>query len=195
MAKARSPRSRDIASEMVTFPRANGVLALSFGFAGAYQKVHITGGPFDGYPKGNPHTFGVCVRQERVPEHADLVVPIVDFQVPTAEQYDLVASAVLTAFDAAFGGRDVYVGCMGGMGRTGLFLAIMAKCAGIPDPVQFVRKNYYSHAVETENQLAYVNDFDIKPITHLIHARAWRHKTRRFFGDVARSFNTNFKPQ
>jgi len=60
-------------------------------------------------------------------------------------------------------GKPVYAGCMGGIGRTGLILAIVAKAWGIEDPVAYVRKNYYAHAVETAEQKAYVEMFEIDP--------------------------------
>lgn len=47
------------------------------------------------------------------------------------------------------------------MGRTGLFLAILAKAVGFNDPVAYVRKHYYNHAVETAEQAKYVEAFDV----------------------------------
>lgn len=54
---------------------------------------------------------------------------------------------------------DVVVYCMGGHGRTGTFLAIMAALAGKKYkgcPVLWVRKNYCDKAVETSSQIEYV---------------------------------------
>ena len=60
-------------------------------------------------------------------------------------------------------GSSVAVCCVGGTGRTGTVLAILA---GITlqlgpddtDPVDWVRQHYYDDAVETEEQLCYVED-------------------------------------
>ena len=55
---------------------------------------------------------------------------------------------------------DVFVCCMGGHGRTGTALSILAALFGVvPDdmcPVQYVRDHYCNNAVETDSQLKYV---------------------------------------
>ena len=87
------------------------------------------------------------MRAERVPEYGvDIWVPIPDFQVPSERQLAQVENALERAFAAALDGKRVYVGCAGGYGRTGLFLALMAKVAGVKDPVAYVRLHYNSHA-------------------------------------------------
>jgi hypothetical protein len=57
---------------------------------------------------------------------------------------------------------DVLVACMGGHGRTGTALAIMAYWSNaIPkthNPVDWIRKNYCLEAVETARQKQYVDD-------------------------------------
>ncbi|WP_423247979.1 protein-tyrosine phosphatase family protein [Thermus hydrothermalis] len=51
----------------------------------------------------------------------------------------------------------LYVGCDGGLGRTGTTLAILAGLWRLTDsPVTFVRERYDPHAVETPEQEAYV---------------------------------------
>ena len=52
------------------------------------------------------------------------------------------------------------VGCLGGQGRTGLFLALLAKVWGIADPVKYVRRVYLRRAVETRDQEEWVADFE-----------------------------------
>lgn len=55
--------------------------------------------------------------------------------------------------------RDVYVGCVGGHGRTGTVLSILAGLLGVSkDPVKFIRKNYCEKAVETVVQLEYIKE-------------------------------------
>ena len=148
-------------------------LPLKFGFNAAYYALKVHGGPFDKRPKGLSQ-FNVCVRAERVPPdaiHAHL--PIVDFEVPGPEQRQLVEDTLFKALKAAIDGKHVYVGCMGGVGRTGLFMALLAKAANISNPVSFVRATYDSHAVETKDQRKYVETFDVKPLQRRLFFYAW----------------------
>ena len=62
------------------------------------------------------------------------------------------------------------VGCMGGIGRTGLMLALLAKSFGEEDPVRYVRATYYSHAVETAAQKQFIAEFKV-PLS--VRLRIW----------------------
>ncbi len=105
------------------------------------------------YPEKPMGWFGVrCAEEIALP--ADVVVAIRDFGVPK-DPVQLIAG-LGRALDAIMGGEPVYVGCKGGQGRTGLFLACLAKLWGVKKPVEFVRATYYSHAVETKEQEQYV---------------------------------------
>jgi len=57
---------------------------------------------------------------------------------------------------------DVLVACIGGHGRTGTALAIMAYWSSVippgQNPVTWIRKNYCQEAVETKRQEQYVED-------------------------------------
>ncbi|MFI6760687.1 protein-tyrosine phosphatase family protein [Micromonospora sp. NPDC050417] len=55
----------------------------------------------------------------------------------------------------------VEVACAGGMGRTGTALACLAVIDGVPagEAVEFVRRHYDRHAVETPWQRRYVRRF------------------------------------
>lgn len=163
--------------------RPNGVLTLRTGPKFAWANLKFTGGPFDSYPdfkKTVDQPFGVCVREERVPKDHDVLLKIEDYSVPRDKR--LVALALKDALYAALQGKDVYVGCMGGWGRTGLFLALIAKAAGEADPVAFVRKNYTSHAVETPEQKAYVAGFDVSDLQKWLMRKAWKTKFWSFLG-------------
>lgn len=54
--------------------------------------------------------------------------------------------------------KRVVISCLGGHGRTGTTLAILANMMGVTktDPVQFVRTNYCDEAVETKSQVEYI---------------------------------------
>ena len=153
---------------------ANGMLPIRLGFNGAYFDFDVIGGPFDAYKPGVNGDVGVCVREERVPKTADFLLPIRDFSAPTdAKRVNHVLERVI---DALLDGKRVYVGCMGGWGRTGLFLAILAKAAGHEDPVAYVRKHYTPRAVETEEQQDYVRAFDVSAIRSYLFWAAWRRR-------------------
>ena len=152
-------------------PQPNGTIDFELGLAGAGKWFTVTGGPFDAMPYTSAD-FGVCVRAEAVPAFADEKVPIEDFGVPADKE--LLTEALLRTFMAAIDGRKVYVGCMGGWGRTGLFLALMAKAAGVLDPVDYVRREYTSRAVETARQELFVDQFDVRELRRAINAYAWR---------------------
>lgn len=148
----------------------NGSMTIDLGWRGAWRKLTFYGGPFNRFP--GEGFFGVCVRAESVPKTGvDLHLPIVDFQVPTSN--GKTAQVVQGTIKAAIDGKKPYVGCMGGWGRTGLVLALIAKAAGEDDPVDFVRKNYASHAVETLPQLQFVNNFDVTELRRTMYRDAW----------------------
>ena len=163
--------------KMVSRGGAHGGLVFDLGFHGAFLHVGVIGGPFDNYRPGANADVGICVRAERVPEYGvDIWVPIPDFQVPSERQLAQVENALERAFAAALDGKRVYVGCAGGYGRTGLFLALMAKVAGVKDPVAYVRLHYNSHAVETRDQQRYVNSFDVSRLQRWLCWRTWTHR-------------------
>ncbi len=56
--------------------------------------------------------------------------------------------------------KRVVISCVGGHGRTGTALSILAALMGIvkTDPVKFVRDNYCDEAVETIKQILYVEE-------------------------------------
>lgn len=88
----------------------------------------------------------------------DVWVPIQDYSTPDGP------GALVPVFERILSGQqDVYVGCWGGVGRTGLFMASLLRYLGDPDPVTTVRANYNEHAVETAEQAKFVADFPLRP--------------------------------
>jgi len=65
--------------------------------------------------------------------------------------------------------RPIHIGCMGGHGRTGSALAIIATLLGcVPKgecPVKWIRDRYCSHAVETTSQLIYIEKITSRKVT------------------------------
>lgn len=150
------------------------LMPLAFGWEGAFHNFEVAGGPFDQRPRNG--TYNICLRAERIPPDAHAILPIEDFRTPANR--DAVVSALKLAFSALLAGKPVYVGCQGGLGRTGLFLALLAKVAGETDPVRYVKQNYHAHAVETMDQMEYVRTFDVEPIRQWLFWQTW---TKRIF--------------
>lgn len=120
---------------------------------GRYFRVY--GGPF---VKAFTSAFGVCLAPESPAAHkADVLVEIVDFGTPTPEA---MVDAIDKAVDAMRRRRPVYAGCMGGIGRTGTFIACLAKLWGSKNPVADVRANYLGYAVETAAQEEFVRKLE-----------------------------------
>jgi hypothetical protein len=124
--------------------------SLPLKFAG--KLVNIYGGPYFHCP---PTFFGVKVARE-IDMPCDINLPIPDFSIPDEK---LAKRALLQCIRALQQPQPIYVGCWGGKGRTGLFLALLAKVSGIQNPVDYVRSSFHPHAVETDEQKKFVEDF------------------------------------
>lgn len=143
----------------------NGSMPLRFG---RLINTDVYGGPIRDCPVSH---FSVKMASE-IDLNCDVSVPTEDFNVPIVSQLQ---EGVVRALMAMMTGRTVYAGCWGGIGRTGLFLAALAKVqieyrkakhrAGRgDDPVLYVRKHFIPHAVETKQQMDYIADFDVSTI-------------------------------
>lgn len=148
----------------------NGVLPLSLGWRGLWKKITLVGGPYAEFP-GNGY-YGVCLR-EYEPDEYNVWLPIDDFSVP--RDRDDVVAAIKETVAAAIDGEVVYAGCMGGWGRTGLFMALVAKAVGHEDPISYVRQMYTPRAVETKEQERYVEEFDVSWFNTWLLKTTWRH--------------------
>jgi len=136
-------------------------------------KGTIFGGPYRDYHEGTRRLVGVKMAEEIDHPH-DISVPVEDFSIPTPDEMQ---AGVLGSISYMARGNDIYAGCMGGIGRTGLFMGCMAKVmidfhkgayAGFSDPVLYVRHFYKPHAIETIDQQAFVKNFNTEPaLVHL----------------------------
>lgn len=81
--------------------------------------------------------------------------PITDMNAPTdAETFKALITWTCTQLQE---GKKVHVGCIGGHGRTGTFLAALtAELTGEKDAIQYVRKNYCEKAVESVSQIKFL---------------------------------------
>jgi len=135
-----------------------------------YVEGTIFGGPFKSFAPHTRRLSGIKMAVEINHPH-DMAVDTVDFSVPEPAA---MVKGLCFALSELYNGKDIYVGCWGGVGRTGLFMGCMVKAmqdyevqtaaVGVevpyPDPVKVVRRDYSSHAIETEEQRAYVRGFD-----------------------------------
>ena len=122
-------------------------------------------------------TFKIKLAPE-LPHDADLTINIPDFGLPTVED----TRSMVAAMERH---EHVFMGCMGGIGRTGTMIGCVLqsyrarrrKTIGYKfnklfrrthktdpefhpaDPVKWVRKNFKGHAIETDEQEAFVRDF------------------------------------
>jgi protein-tyrosine phosphatase len=100
--------------------------------------------------------FGLYCDERWAPTWPAELIDWPDFGVP--RDREAAAAQIRSAFARARAGERVEVGCAGGLGRTGTVLACMAMLAGVPaeDAVRWVRTNYDTRAVETEEQEGFV---------------------------------------
>jgi len=92
-----------------------------------------------------------------------VLIDVVDFHAPTQAQFVAGLAATLHAMEAA-PDLPVYVGCRAGLGRTGMFIAGLAKLADVTDPVSWTRARYNPQAVETRVQQEAVAALDVRAV-------------------------------
>ena len=129
----------------------------------------IIGGSFNDFA---PPAISVCLEaRSRLANLADVLIEVTDFTAPSQSQLrdGLVRTLVLMR-DAP--DLPVYVGCAAGLGRTGTFLAALARLAGIDDGVAWTRANYDPRAVETAEQAAAVAALDVSGVWAAYSAQA-----------------------
>lgn len=131
---------------------------------GSLLDVSVYGGPYRSKPTD---MLGVKMAVE-INAPCDIDIPTKDFNVPDVQTFKLGLAKGLGLL--VYGDTPLYVGCMGGIGRTGLYLAGLAKVMSeyrrmrrkkTFDPVSYVREHYLSHAVETKEQQQYIKDLDV----------------------------------
>lgn len=135
---------------------------ISFTVGGVERKMF--GGSFFHSPSSDNHLTINLMKEHPLP--CDIYYPITDYSIPPD------TASLLAVFERVLrSDKDVYVGCFGGRGRTGLFMAAFLKHLGDPTPVASVRKQYNEHAVETAEQMAYVHSFPTRAVPSLSKMR------------------------
>lgn len=169
------------------YPDRNGDLTFVLDWKMGYRRLTIYGGPFRAFDKTADGAWGLNLKAEQPDPRADQYLPIRDYDVP--EDAASARMAVLSVIEAAASGRKAYVGCAGGWGRTGLILALVAKTLGQEDPVGFVRQHYTPHAVETREQKAYVDKFDVEQMQRAVRATLKKGRWVRLWRSLAFGFD------
>lgn len=134
-------------------------------------KATVFGGKFREWVPGQRRVVAVKMAAEVDHPH-DISIPTEDYSTP---KYSDMHKGLAKALEAIKNGNDLYVGCFGGIGRTGLFMACLAKTMFdferessqlhvggkevLEDPVRYVREHYNPHAVETPEQSQFVHNF------------------------------------
>lgn len=126
------------------------------------------GGPFREFVSGTRRLSGINMAAE-LNYPCDFSVPTKDFSTPDV---GAMTEGLCFAVKEFNNGSDVYVGCMGGVGRTGLFMGCLIKVMldfnGVSgDPVALARKWYKKHAIETREQEGFVRSFPTEPVVAL----------------------------
>lgn len=122
-------------------------------------KLHyIAGGSFMDAPT---EAFGIKLARE-VHMPCDIALDIGDFGVPSEEHKILMAAE--RALECMREDMPVYAGCFAGIGRTGLFLGILARATGIDDPLRYVRTYYHPKSIETQAQYDFLMQLDVRAL-------------------------------
>jgi hypothetical protein len=87
------------------------------------RKVTVMGGPYRDKPS---NVKGVKLAQE-INIRADVTLDVPDFGVPALKALNNPIYNALTILESE---GAIYVGCMGGIGRTGMFMAVLVKTIG-----------------------------------------------------------------
>jgi hypothetical protein len=130
----------------------NGSLKLPLNF---WQYFTVWGGPYQNKPG---IMVGVSMRESSKKDICTIGIPTPDFNVPSL---GVLNHGLKVAVQEILDGQPLYVGCGAGFGRTGLFLAILAKAFKVDKPVEYVREHYIESAVETPRQYEFVLDYQI----------------------------------
>lgn len=120
------------------------------------QDRQIIGGPFDSWDSTG---ISLCLDPTATKRlSATLILDIADFTAPTDAQLHATVATLLDAMRTR-PAEPVYIGCKAGYGRTGTFIAALAKLAGHPDPIAWTRRHYHPSAIETKAQEQAINAF------------------------------------
>jgi hypothetical protein len=122
----------------VVLPNGAAVLGVSFD-------------PSDPYERATTPDFGLYLDPRWQPPWPHELLEWPDFGLPATPA---LCRALRSLHERAQAGQRVEIGCLGGHGRTGTALGVLAVATGCPpgDGVAWVRAHYCPEAIETEAQ-------------------------------------------
>ncbi len=126
-----------------------------------FEKPRVFGGSYRDSPEVLTNNLTIRL-EDGINRRCHIDLPIADFSVPAPGFEQRVRRAVELSLFAAARGEEVFVGCMGGTGRTGMILVLMLRELGFegPEAIAYVRKHYKPGAVETHAQERYVAEYE-----------------------------------
>lgn len=129
----------------------------------------IGAGPYRRRPD---NTFGVCLAAEYPDDEKDHWLPTPDFTAAPARDFEDTLAVICKA---ASEGRLPYLGCIGGIGRTGTVIAGLVRVLTGMDAASakdWTRAHYHHHAIERDEQFELVKAFDADRVRRLIQRDA-----------------------
>ena len=171
-----------IVSKVVKFFTGTKSKRYTVDYSVGHGNIVFTGGVIEGIVYGGPYKkipdsmqyVGVKMAEEVYHPHA-IDCPTRDFSVPDVDTFRL---ALLQGAILLKKHGYLYVGCMGGIGRTGLYLAgmvellhpaeLIVKLGNTPTSIEYVRKNYKANAVETKEQIRFIETLPINDLRMII---------------------------
>ncbi|CAM6004391.1 unnamed protein product [Sphagnum balticum] len=153
---------------------ANGLFPLKLGTI----QWNLVGG---GYSMKPDNYYGIKLAAE-INKDCVISIPTKDFSVPDTGR---LIAGLYCGITLAQQQAPIWVGCMAGRGRTGLYFAALAKVMAkyqkltkkkvTIDPVAYTREHYYSHAVETAEQKKWVEDLNVDAVAEwAVHLSGYR---------------------
>lgn len=120
------------------------------------------GSPREGYDIYIGFCYTMKFKHQKYPWQLNGKDPVIEFQYNITDgcapgkpkEFKKMIQWVIEQLDA---GKRIHVGCIGGHGRTGTFLAaLVARMKIDPDPIAWVRKHHCQKAVESESQVKFL---------------------------------------
>lgn len=130
-------------------------------------KADIVGGP---YRNKTADYYGIKMAEE-IDEDCVISIPTLDFNVPDTGR---LLAGLYCGIALAQQGCPLWVGCMGGIGRTGIYFAALAKVMAryqkltkqkvTIDPIPYTRAKFLKHAVERPEQEKFIAELDVDAV-------------------------------
>lgn len=130
---------------------------------------YVYGGPYFKKPKD---IHGVKMAEE-INLPCDVSIPTADFSVPDINTME---KGLVKGLRLLSEHQELYVGCMGGIGRTGMYLAALRVLEGfgtglgverlVDDAIEDIRRVYHPSAVETKEQREFLKKLNYELILH-----------------------------